>query len=356
MQTKNIYYQEEKNHASSRLTFLIIITFFSFVFYEQASDNIMKKMLLVSLVLGVLTLISMVHYFFIVRKPDTLVRHRKNLLVFLDLIMLTFTIALLKEHGLFLLPFYILIVMRSGLSFGIEYFYTSIILATISWLLLLGYSPYWKEHSDIIATFAMTTLLIPLFYIRFITRVHDKNDELSDILASTEYDANYDTLTGLANRKMYKEYIKNLMKERTPFALLFIDLNKFKIINDTHGHDIGDKVLHESASRLVHAIGNDDFIARLGGDEFVIITKRKKAFLKKFVESIETNVIGKYVVNGIAVPISLSIGISIFPDDSPDEIMLSKHADEAMYVAKKKEDTFHQFYSDTVEEVPKSKN
>ena len=146
------------------------------------------------------------------------------------------------------------------------------------------------------------------------------------------------------------------MKERTPFALFFIDLNKFKVVNDTYGHDVGDKVLQEAASRLTHAIGNDDFIARLGGDEFVIITKRKKVFLKKFVESIETNVIGKHVINGITVPISLSIGISIFPDDSPDEMMLSKHADEAMYMAKKKEDTYYQFYSDTVEEVPKSKN
>jgi len=346
MLTQNIYYQEEKKHASSRLAVLVIITFFSFIFYEQASGNMVGKMLLVSLVLGGLTLISMAHYFLMVSKPNTLVAYRKNFLIFLDLMVLTFFIALFERVGLFLLPLYIMIVMRSGLSFGIEYFYSSIILAAISWVLLLVYSPYWKEHNDIIATFAMTTLLLPLFYLRFITRVHQKNDELSDILTTTEYDANYDALTGIANRKMYKEAIYTSLKQREFFALLFIDLNKFKAINDTYGHHIGDSVLQEVSKRLTTAIDNEDFLARLGGDEFVIITKRKKVFLEKFIERLEQDVIGKHITEGITVPIELSVGISLYPDDSCDEMMLSKYADDAMYAAKKKEDTYHQFYHD----------
>ena len=346
MLTQNIYYQEEKKHASSRLSVLIIITFFSFIFYEQASEDIAAKMLLVSFVLGVLTLASLAHYFLMIRKPNTLVPYRKNFLIFLDLIILTFFIALFEKQGLFLLPLYIMIVMRSGLSFGIEYFYTSIVLAAISWILLLVYSPYWKEHNDILATFAMSTLLIPLFYIRFITRVHEKNDELSDILTATKYDANYDILTGIPNRKMYKEAIYRSLKQREFFSLLFIDLNKFKAINDTYGHHIGDSVLQEVSKRLVSVIEDDDFLARLGGDEFVIITKRKKVFIKKFIEKLEQNVIGKHTVEDVTVPIELSIGISMFPDDSHDEMILSKYADDAMYAAKKKEDTYHQFYHD----------
>jgi diguanylate cyclase (GGDEF)-like protein len=346
MLTQSIYYQEEKKHASSRLTALIIITFFSFIFYEQASGDTVAKILLVSLLLGGLTIVSMLHYYIVISKPNTLVVYRKNLLIFLDLIILTFFIILFEKEGLFLLPLYILIVMRSGLSFGIEYFYSSIVLAGISWVLLLIYSPYWKEHNDIIATFAMTTLLIPLFYLKFITRVHQKNDELSDILTTTEYDANYDALTSIPNRKMYKEEIYQSLKEREFFALLFIDLNKFKAINDNYGHHIGDSVLQEVSKRLSMAIDNDDFLARLGGDEFVIITKRKKVFLKKFIERIEQNVIGKHITEGVTVPIELSIGISMYPDDSRDEMMLSKYADDAMYVAKKKKNTYHQFYAE----------
>jgi diguanylate cyclase (GGDEF)-like protein len=346
MLAQNIYYQEEKKHASSRLTALVIITFFSFIFYEQSSGELSAKLLFVSLLLSGLTLISMLHYYIVIRKPNSIVVFRKNLLIFLDLAILTFFIALFEKEGLFLLPLYILIVMRNGLSFGIEYFYSSIVLAGISWVLLLIYSPYWKEHNDIIATFAMTTLLLPLFYIKFITRVHQKNNELSNILTTTEYDANYDTLTSIPNRKMYKEEIYSSLKKREFFALLFIDLNKFKAINDNYGHHIGDVVLQEVSKRLSMAIDNDDFLARLGGDEFVIITKRKKVFLKKFIEKIEQEVIGKHTAEGVTVPIELSIGISMYPDDSRDEMMLSKYADDAMYVAKKKKDTYHQFYAE----------
>ena len=346
MLTQNIYYQEEKSYVSSRMIALIIATFFSLIAYQQLSGQMQVKTLYVVLVLTVLSVISLLHYFFMIRFPHSLLGSRKSLLIFLDLIALTFFIALFKEQGLFLLPLYIIVVMRNGLSLGIEYFYTSIVLAVISWGILLKYSEYWSAHADIIATFAVTTLLIPLFYLRFITRIHEKNHELSEVLITTEHDANYDTLTGIANRKMYKEYIKATLKERTPFALLFIDLNKFKVINDTHGHDVGDKVLQEAVSRLSHVIDEDDFIARLGGDEFVIISKRKQVFLKKFIEGIEQKVIGKHVVNGITVPISLSIGIAVHPQDSRDEMMLSKYADDAMYIAKKKENTFHQFYAD----------
>ena len=346
MLTQNIYYQEEKQYTISRLISLIVITFFSLMAYLQIDGAMEKKALYVALSLIMLTTISILHYFFMIRFPNTFLEVRKNILIFLDLLVLTYLIALFNAQGLFLLPLYIIIVMRNGLSLGIEYFYTSIVLAGIFWGLLLKYSVYWSDHTDIIATFAITTLMIPLFYLKFITRVHEKNYELSEVLLSTEHDANYDTLTGIANRKMYKEYIKKMMKEREPFALFFIDLNKFKVINDTYGHDVGDKVLQEAVSRLSHVIDDDDFIARLGGDEFVIITRRKKAFLKKFVEKIEQDVIGKHMINGIAIPISLSMGISMYPEDSVDEMMLSKHADEAMYDAKKKNNTYHQFYSD----------
>ncbi len=348
MLSHNIYYQEEVKHARSRLSVLIVITFFSFIYYQQvyANKSLAAEALIVSLLLGGLTLLSLIHYFIIMRKPHLLVAFRKNFLIFADLSVLTLLIGLFEKQGLFLLPFYILIVMRNGLSFGISYFYTSIVLASISWVLLLIYVPYWRMHSDIIATFAMTTFLIPLFYLKYIARVHEKNDELSEMLTSTTYDASYDTLTGVANRKMYKDFMHQTLRERSFFALLFIDLNKFKAINDNFGHHIGDKVLQEVSRRLKEAIEDEDFLARLGGDEFVIITKRKKVFIKKFIERIEQNVIGKYTTEGVTVPISLSIGISFYPDDGTDEMLLSKYADEAMYLAKQKQHSYHQFYSE----------
>ncbi len=336
---------------------LIVATIIALIVHSQISLELERKVFYISSILVGLSVFSLLEYIFMMNLPETLVSIRKNTLIFLDLIILTYFMIVFEKHGLFLLPLYIILVMRNGFSFGIEYFYMSIVLAGISWGTIIKYSDYWVLHTDIIAVFAITTLVIPMFYLNFITRVHEKNDELSRVLVDTEYDANYDTLTGIANRKMYKEYMKKLMKTREPFALYFIDLNKFKVINDTHGHAVGDKVLQEAVSRLSKAIADDDFIARLGGDEFVIVTSRKKAFLEKFTERIGNLTIGKHEVNGITVPIALSIGISIYPEDAADEMMLNKYADEAMYEAKKDENTFYKFYGNSLEEeVPKSKN
>ena len=240
--------------------------------------------------------------------------------------------------------------MWSASSFGISYFYTSITTVAVSWVALIVYSQYWLDHYDILLAFSFTTFLVPLYYLKYIVRVHEHNTELTEVLQSTTQDARHDELTGIANRKVYKEEIKKAIKEKEQFALCFIDLNKFKGINDTYGHHIGDEVLKEVVRRLENYLSEPDFVARLGGDEFVVISKRKKFFMQKFIEKLEQEVIGKFDIEGASLPIELSIGISIFPDDAKSEMILSKYADEAMYIAKKSPDTYHKFYEELTEE------
>jgi len=350
MLTQNIYYQEERKYASDRFIALVVLTLLAFVVAGQTSGVLAEKVVLAGFTLLTLLLFSIGHYYFISSFPNSMVAIRKNLLIVADLGVLTFFIITFGKNGLFLFPLYILIVMRSGLSFGIPFFYSSLMFAGVSWVTLLLYSPYWKKHDDIIATFAITTFLIPLFYLKFITRVHEENHELSQTLNDVTYDANYDELTGIANRKQYKEKMMEMIHEKEPFALLFIDLNKFKAINDTHGHHVGDEVLKEVARRLADNIDEEDFLARLGGDEFVIITKRKRMYMDKFLAKLERSVIGRHKVGSIIVPIELSIGISYFPDDNRTAMMLAKYADEAMYTAKKDPDRYHYFYHEISDE------
>ncbi|MGC9351431.1 MAG: diguanylate cyclase domain-containing protein, partial [Sulfurovum sp.] len=322
----------------------------SFLLFGQIGNGIVKEMFGISLMLGGLFLFSMLHYAFLVRYPERAVMIRKSVVILLDLAVLTMLVMMFEQYGIYFLPFYVWLVMLSGASFGVEYFYTSIIGAALSWLTLMLYSKYWGGHYDILVAFAMTTFLVPLFYLKYIVRMHAKNEELREVLTTTAKDARHDELTGVANRKVYKEEIKKAIKNRDSFALMFIDLNKFKVINDTHGHHIGDEVLKEVVRRLTSCLGEQDFLARLGGDEFVILTWRQKVFLSKFVEKLEREVIGRFDIEGVSVPIELSIGISIFPDDHRSEMMLSKFADEAMYIAKKDPDTYHMFYRDLTEE------
>ena len=352
MQTDNSAYLKEKQHALSHLWFILLISLINFVFIYILEGKQSTFLIFLKMALSVLSLYAVLHYSFIIRFPTLFVMTRKFMLIFIDLAVLTLAIITLNSSGLFLLPLYILIVMESGVSLGFVYFYFSIILSSFSWVFLMYNSFYWQSHSDTIAIFAITTFLIPLVYLKQMMNMHQKHEKLHETLANSNYDANYDLLTGLPNRKQYDTFMKELLKERVFFALLFIDLNKFKVINDTHGHDVGDAVLIEVAKRLNSSIDNDDLLARLGGDEFVIITKRKKVFLAKFLEKLEQITIGNHQVGEVSILIELSIGVAVFPDDSKSETFLRKYVDEAMYCAKKRTDTYHVFY----EEIKSSEN
>ncbi len=346
-------YVNEVRHAFYHLLFILLLTAFSFFALYLYKGEQHNSFFLLKILLSFFSVYSLTHYLFIWKFPNTLVTIRKFVILGLDLLMLTWSIILIGETGLFLLPLYILIVMESGINFGFKYFYASVILAAFSWVMLLTYSEYWQAHSDTIAIFAITTFLIPLVYLKQVMSLHEKQQKLNEKLEDSTQAANSDTLTSLPNRKYYDSYMKQLLRQKEFFALLFIDLNKFKQINDTYGHDVGDEVLIEVARRLQLSLDEEDLLARLGGDEFVIITKRKKAFMKKFIEKLEKETIGTHKVGNVEVLIELSIGISFFPDDSKSETFLRKYADEAMYEAKKRKDTYHVFYEELTSSVAK---
>jgi len=347
----DIAYLKEKKYAINRLLLLIAITSITLLFihtwHEYSRDFFSLEVILIGL-----CIFSLLHNIFLQKFPLALVKTRKFILIFIDMLVLTASIVIIGPAGLFLLPIYIVIVMESGMRFGFSYFYFSIILASLSWLFLVNSSGYWQRHSDTVAIFAITTFLIPLMYMKQMMNMHEKHEMLHETLQNTEHAANYDVLTTLPNRKYYNNFMKELLNEKAFFALLFIDLNKFKAINDTYGHNVGDAVLKEVAHRLSKSIDEEDMLARLGGDEFVIITRRKKVFLPKFISRLEETTIGQHKVGNIAIRIELSIGISLFPDDSKSETFLRKYADEAMYCAKKRKDTYHVFY----EEMKSSEN
>jgi len=346
MKRENASYIQEKKHALSHLFVVLfftigIILLLNFMDIKMNPEYFFLKLLFVGT-----SIFSLLYYLLIITFPNLLLNIRKLMLISIDLSVLTISIIILETHGIFLFPFYVLIVMESGLSFGFLYFYFTVFLAITSWVILLVYSPYWLAHENIIITFVIMTFVIPLVYLKKMRKLYQKQEHLHETLVSSNHDANYDMLTGLANRKQYDVFMKKLLKKKAFFALLFIDLNKFKAINDTHGHDAGDEVLIEVAKRLNESIDEGDMLARLGGDEFVILTSRKQVFLDKFLSKIEQTTIGRHQIGRVSVLIELSIGVSLFPNDSKSETFLRKYADEAMYVAKKTEGEYHIFYGD----------
>lgn len=166
------------------------------------------------------------------------------------------------------------------------------------------------------------------------------------------YQANYDALTDLPNRTLFsaklKEAVIRQKQENRPFALMFIDLDRFKEVNDTLGHSFGDLLLLEAAQRLQRVVGNSNLVARLGGDEFTALFDQVSNIkeLEQFAEKIVQELRKPFHVNGEELNyISGSVGITLCPADAADMETLLKHADMAMYRAKEAGRNTYRFYT-----------
>ena len=163
--------------------------------------------------------------------------------------------------------------------------------------------------------------------------------------------ANHDALTQLPNRTLLQDRIQQTLAHNSRHnqlaAVIFIDLDKFKVINDTLGHDVGDGLLLEAAARLVAGVRSDDTVARQGGDEFIIllseISHPEDAGL--IAQKLLDSLLQPFTIKGKELHISASIGIAIFPDDGSDMESLLKNSDIAMYHAKESGRNNYQFFS-----------
>ncbi|MBN1449510.1 MAG: GGDEF domain-containing protein [Anaerolineales bacterium] len=171
-------------------------------------------------------------------------------------------------------------------------------------------------------------------------KVQERTEELSNANQHLQFLATHDNLTGLPNRILFfdrlEQAIKKSRRQKRRFALFFIDLDDFKRINDSFGHIVGDQVLQTVADVLNHAVRDSDTVARLAGDEFMIILDDVRDISN--IEAIARKII-KAVSQPIDVPqetviMTVSIGISLFPDHGEDAETLLRKADAAMYHVK----------------------
>lgn len=162
--------------------------------------------------------------------------------------------------------------------------------------------------------------------------------------------AHYDALTDLPNRMLLQERLKHAVevakREQQQLAVFFLDLDRFKLINDTLGHMMGDRLLQQVARRLADVVRKVDTVARLGGDEFVIIVTESSSdaavsVAKKIIATLST----PFQIDNQCLHTSTSIGISMYPHDSGDVEDLIKHADTAMYCAKDRGRNNYQFFT-----------
>jgi diguanylate cyclase (GGDEF)-like protein len=175
-----------------------------------------------------------------------------------------------------------------------------------------------------------------------------RKDEIGSLARAFEQKAKllnklalYDSLTGLPNRKsfidMLDRYTQAAKRNNTLIAIVFLDINKFKNINDEYGHDYGDELLLQVANVLQTTKTDKEFCARLGGDEFVLIITdaSKKDDLLNRINHYQDNLNKNYTIKGVTINVKTAGGIAIYPDDTTETDELLQLADKAMYRVKK---------------------
>jgi diguanylate cyclase (GGDEF)-like protein/PAS domain S-box-containing protein len=172
--------------------------------------------------------------------------------------------------------------------------------------------------------------------------------------------ANFDTLTGLPNRRLFRNRLEHEVEKARRsgllMAVLFIDLDLFKEVNDTLGHDYGDQLLVEAARRISACVRKSDTVARLGGDEFtVILVELHATNIELVAQKILARLAEPYQIGPEVLYLSASIGITLYPVDAGDPESLLKNADQAMYLAKKQGRNRFNYYTSAMQEGAQKK-
>ncbi|MFS2154662.1 putative bifunctional diguanylate cyclase/phosphodiesterase [Rhizobium sp. Rhizsp42] len=183
---------------------------------------------------------------------------------------------------------------------------------------------------------------------RYLLGISQDVTEERSVEARLAYMAMHDVLTGLPNRAFFAEHIKRVSSLATadkPVALLYLDVDHFKHINDSKGHAAGDALLCQVAARLTGLADQGDLVARLGGDEFALVVGfREAGCIERFAEQLLASLSSPFDLDGVNEHVTCSIGIALAPDHAEDDDVLMRHADLALYAAKESGRSTYRFY------------
>lgn len=343
------YLENEKIQSYIRLT-IIMLVIVNILYLQYFSDNPLfeESAQRIFFYPIFILFISLTHLYFLYRNPAF---YQKQRIVFMSIVDVTSTVFVMYLAGELSAYYPVLLlwfVAGYGMRYGVEIGYIIYVNVILEWGLLLYYSDFWQQNLEVGFGWLIAYMVIPLYFFKLVKKLHKNIFKLHKEVDDSNYKALHDPLTNLPNRiyfdKTLETYMKNYEKKQHKFALIFIDLDEFKTINDSFGHEVGDNVLVEVSRRICSL---DGFITRLGGDEFIALVEynSKVELDAKLVSLMQT--VGAKCLNP-NIHISISIGVALYPDDASTMYELKKKADLAMYKAKEKGKNRYVYFSDTL--------
>ena len=246
-----------------------------------------------------------------------------------------------------------------------------LIILIVAYLLTMGYGieqGWWQhktERTGLATALILSIILIVIGFsiyalhmdlVRMLAKIQDENKRYIETRQRIQHIALHDALTGLPNRRLARERFKNLFdlskRREDKIALLFIDLDEFKIVNDSSGHEAGDRMLQVVGERLQENLRESDTVCRLGGDEFLVIANEvgDEQELGRLADKLIATISEPVKIFDMEHSCSASIGITVSPQDGQDFDALLKNADMAMYLAKKEGRNNYQYFDERLQQ------
>lgn len=263
---------------------------------------------------------------------------RRGLGITGDVAITSYALYLTGPVGAAFYPVYLWIIMGNGLRFGLAYLTYALFLSVAGFGAVIAASEYWNAHVNAGIGLLVGIGVLPLFFSTLLRELHQVNNRLAEEVRHSAFSATHDPLTGLANRTLFNEHLlrATAIAGRTS-AVLYLDVDRFKEINDHYGHLAGDELLRQMGARIGRCVRQDDTVARFGGDEFCVLLAgihdaddAERVAVKLIEETARP-----YRIAGQTVRATVSVGLSLFPRDGSDLDALLRHADSAMYRAKR---------------------
>lgn len=331
--------REEISQAKARLAYVVVTELYLLVIARFFDIDVESAFVRIQVLLLGVTLYALFLLYF-VRRYMVFSPLRQGVTIAVDIGAVSYVMFLLGGAGAVFYPLYLWIISGNGLRFGMAYLWFAMGLGFVGFAVLVGFNDYWLANLSAGIGLLLGVLILPSFFAVLIRRLHQLNQRLQTLVVAKEHLASHDDLTGLCNRYCFNrrlaEEIARAERNGLGFSLLYLDLDGFKPINDSYGHDVGDLLLKSVADRLRAEIRSVDLAVRLGGDEFAVLTMAGNGDDQAgvLVGRIEQAITAPHDVlddRGNSLSIGVSIGVATYPLDGTDAETLMRVADTQMY-------------------------
>ena len=292
---------------------------------------------------------SALHLSFVTRHKNRYL-WRRYIVIVLDLGLATYVTAYFENAGVAFYPLFLWVMVGNGIRYGQHYMQFATLLGLLGFSGALATSGLLSSQPGTYIGLMFGLVLMPKFFLVMIDRLTEANSKLQAQRDEAEFMATHDVLTGLPNRAYLHTRIHQSLarakRGQRELTIAFIDLDAFKEINDSFGHEYGDFLLAQVAEAMKSVVRESDTVARLGGDEFVVVIEDSEdgPGADTLIERLFSCVGRYYSIGEYETFVTWSCGLVVYPRDGNDVHTLLEHADTAMYAAKEKGPNHFVFY------------